>query len=131
MMKAFNVGIKALIVREGKILLVRRAGDYQYWDVPGGRIDDDESIEATLDRELREELPNIESYDNQGIIDAYRLHKDIKPDLSLALVFYRIEATFTGGEPELSVEHSEYRWVDLAEAVEMADVVCRTAIAKV
>jgi 8-oxo-dGTP diphosphatase len=130
-MKKFNVGIKALIVRDDKILLVRRVDTPPFWDVPGGRIDDNEAIEETLDRELHEELPNIESYQVHGIVDASRLHKDIKPGLSLVLVFYSVTAEFRGGEPELSSEHDEYKWLTKTEALEAANITCRAAIEKV
>ena len=130
-MKHFNVGIKALIVRDNKVLLVKRIDDPPYWEVPGGRIDDDEAIEQTLERELHEELPNIESYTVHGIVGAFRLHKDIKPDLSLFLVFYKVTASFTGGEPELSEEHNEFTWATKADALRIANITCQAAIEKV
>lgn len=129
-MKQFNVGIKALIIKDDKVLMVKHVEGRDYWEVPGGRIDDDESIEQTLDRELHEELPNIKSYEVHGIVDAFRLQKDIKPDLSLFLVFYKVTATFEG-EPSLSFEHNEYKWATKAEALKLADVICQTAIEKV
>jgi predicted NUDIX family NTP pyrophosphohydrolase len=58
-MKQFNVGIKGVVRRQdGAVLLLRKNQDDAFWDVPGGRIDGDESIEQTLNRELAEELPN-------------------------------------------------------------------------
>jgi 8-oxo-dGTP pyrophosphatase MutT (NUDIX family) len=55
-MKKFYVGCKGLIRDKGRgILLLHReykSGDF--WDVPGGRIDEDEDIEQTLIRELNE-----------------------------------------------------------------------------
>jgi ADP-ribose pyrophosphatase YjhB (NUDIX family) len=48
----------AIIVRGSRVLLVRRARPpYKgTWDVPGGFLEADESAEAALRRELREEL---------------------------------------------------------------------------
>lgn len=61
-MKTFYVGIKGVIVNDGKVLMLRAnaaLGRRDIWEIPGGRIDDEENIEQTLRRELQEELPNI------------------------------------------------------------------------
>ena len=46
--------VKALIEKDGKIFIVR-ASD-RNWELPGGKIDNDDSVEDTLRRELKEEL---------------------------------------------------------------------------
>jgi ADP-ribose pyrophosphatase YjhB (NUDIX family) len=50
--------VAAIIVDKGKILLVKRdhAPKKGYWDLPGGFVTYNESIEAALAREIREEL---------------------------------------------------------------------------
>jgi ADP-ribose pyrophosphatase YjhB (NUDIX family) len=59
-MKTFYVGVKGLIINDGKVLLVRgETTGRDFWDTPGGRMDDDETITQTLDRELREEHTHI------------------------------------------------------------------------
>lgn len=45
--------VRALVVRDGAILLVSNTGDY--WYTPGGRIEHGESAQDALLRELREE----------------------------------------------------------------------------
>jgi len=52
---AFKVRSAALIVRDGRVLLNRLRGD-DVWMLPGGTGEFGESAEATLRRELREEL---------------------------------------------------------------------------
>jgi len=116
--KLFNVGIKAVIVDNNKVLLLKH--DAGFWDVPGGRMDADESIEETLNRELREELPNIKSFKVQNIVSATRIHKDIKPDVSLVLIFFRVTATFSG-EPQISDEHVDYAWATKEEALKLVN----------
>lgn len=98
--------------------------------MPGGRIDDDESIEQALHRELREELPNISSIVLEEVLDAQRLHKDLEDDLSLVLVFYKVTADFDG-EPELSDEHVAYRWCNKEEAKDLVEPMLRRAIESV
>ena len=50
----FQIGIKAIIRNdENQILLLKNK---DYWDIPGGRIDQGEDIETTLLRELNEEM---------------------------------------------------------------------------
>lgn len=50
----FHLGVKALIPNhQGKILLLQREG--KGWDIPGGRIHKNESLEAALKREVFEE----------------------------------------------------------------------------
>lgn len=113
--KLFNVGIKAIIKRENKFLIVHNTKDF--WEVPGGRMDGDETIEETLRRELQEELPNVTNVQVHEIIDAVRVHKDIKENVSLVLIFFHVSVDFNGGEPQLSHEHDEYRWLPKDEAV--------------
>jgi ADP-ribose pyrophosphatase YjhB (NUDIX family) len=47
----------ALVVRDGRVLLVRRSREpfLDWWDVPGGYLDYDEHPEEAARRELREE----------------------------------------------------------------------------
>ena len=51
--------LAGVIEREGRFLLTRRLKDTHlegYWEFPGGKCEPDESHEACLVRELREEL---------------------------------------------------------------------------
>lgn len=58
--QTFQVAIKALIHNDkGQILMVHIpewSGNASHWDLPGGRIDTNESFKDTLVRELKEEL---------------------------------------------------------------------------
>ena len=54
----FEVSLKAAIVHERRLLLLKEA-DTGYWELPGGRIDVGEerlAHDAILAREIREEL---------------------------------------------------------------------------
>ena len=58
--RLFQIGIKGIITNEkGQILLLyvgKWGGNEGHWDVPGGRMDDGETFEQTLARELKEEI---------------------------------------------------------------------------
>jgi 8-oxo-dGTP pyrophosphatase MutT (NUDIX family) len=51
---------KAVIVKDGRFLLVRKSLDDPYnpgkWELPGGRLKEDESLDDALKREVREEV---------------------------------------------------------------------------
>lgn len=123
--KLFNVGIKAIILNDNKVLILKNTKGR--WEVPGGRIDKTESIEQTLKRELSEELPNIKNVDIHEVLNAFRLSKDIKENVSLVLVFYRVTARFDGA-PNLSHEHTEYKWAEKDEALKLVQESSRRAI---
>ncbi|MBW5447238.1 NUDIX domain-containing protein [Cohnella sp. CFH 77786] len=53
----YSIGVGALVVRDDKVLLVRRAQNpgKGYWTNPGGYIEQTEPIRETIRREVREE----------------------------------------------------------------------------
>lgn len=53
----YSVGVGALVVKEDKVLLVRRAQEpgRGYWTNPGGYIEQHELIAETIQREVKEE----------------------------------------------------------------------------
>lgn len=52
-----NVGVAAIIIEDGAILLTQRGGSFRprLWDLPGGFVEYDEDIRDALVRETREE----------------------------------------------------------------------------
>ena len=57
--KLFQVTLKALISRGGKLLILKDRGQAKKWDLPGGRIEGKDMplpMHEALRRELREEL---------------------------------------------------------------------------
>lgn len=118
--KLFNVGIKAVITNGDKVLLLKNAKrEHDPWEFPGGRMDADETIEQTLQRELSEELPNIKDIRIGHILGAKRIHRDIKPSVSLVLLFYKVKADIDG-DVQLSDEHTEYKWATVDELLDLA-----------
>ena len=55
----FKIAVSAFIVKDGRILLLKRKEDEMFlpgvWEVPGGGVDQDETIEQAVVRETKEE----------------------------------------------------------------------------
>jgi ADP-ribose pyrophosphatase YjhB (NUDIX family) len=53
----YNIGVGGAVVRDGRLLMVRRASRHGRgnWQLPGGFIEPDETIEQGVIREVREE----------------------------------------------------------------------------
>lgn len=123
----FNVGVKAAILKENKILIVKHATK-DFWDVPGGRIDDSESIHDTLARELAEELPGSKLSDIGQAICAYRVPNLVFDDgAGLVLIVYKVDIEL----PEsiaLSSEHKDAKWVTFDEALEIGSHIVKETV---
>lgn len=114
-MKKFYVGVKAIIVdRDKGILLLKHAKGF--WDVPGGRIDENETIQQTLAREISEELPGAKLEHIKKLESAFRLQKDIDEDVSLVLLYHTVNVVLPS-QIVLSDEHTEYLWVNDIRAI--------------
>ena len=120
MIKDCHIGIKGIIrVGDACLVLQKGSGNDAYWDVPGGRIDDNEALEETLTRELREELPGIKEFSIGEVVGAYRLPKNIVDNRGLVFIFYKVDAE--SFDVVLSNEHDGYRWVTKETVSELLD----------
>lgn len=116
MPKTFYVGVKGVVFQNNKVLLLRCSKserDTTYWDFPGGRIEDGESITDTLRRELLEEIPTIKDIEIQNLLGAYQLPHPLPNGQGLMLLFYRVHARIA--EVHLSEEHNGFHWVSIDE----------------
>ena len=105
-----EVSLKAVIVRDGRILLLARhshRGDL-FWDLPGGRLQKGESLERGLERELFDEIGYRGSVSLDEIV-TLGLWDD--PDYDgppKLLAYYRMEIDCT--PLTLSEEHAGAAW---------------------
>jgi 8-oxo-dGTP diphosphatase len=114
MLKEFYVGVKGVICRKEQVLLLKRdLGSHYYWDLPGGRVNEGESLEETLSRELKEELPSIGAFLIKQPLGFFRISKDLEDGKGLLLLFYQVQAQ--PFEVTLSLEHTEYRWLNASQ----------------
>ncbi len=109
------VAAKAVIVKDGKILVVReakshssntKAGQYQ---VVGGRINADEKFDDGLDREVMEET-GLKVRQRQPIFLGEWWPEVNGKKLHIVAMFIICDAE--AGEINLSEEHDGYKWVD-------------------
>ncbi len=132
-MKTFYVGVKGVIVQNSKVLLVRSNPNHENsgdrWEMPGGRMDNNESIEQTLRRELSEELLNIADIKIDKLLGVHRVHKDVSGEISLVLIYYKVTAKFDS-EPKLSIEHTEYKWADKTSILQLVPDASQVSILK-
>ncbi len=114
-----RVGVKALIVRRGRVLLLKRAPhSLPYpglWDLPGGGCEKGEPIRETLVREVFEETGlHVRPRAPVDVVDLrWKLPRE-REQLGVSIVFL---CSITGGlrPPRLSSEHTEFAWVGRAE----------------
>lgn len=107
-MKIVNVSAAA-IVQDNKVLATRRGyGAYKdWWEFPGGKLEDGESPEAALIREIREEL-NVE-------ISVGKLLRTVEYDYpGFHLVMHCFLCSISSGVLTLN-EHEDARWLSVSE----------------
>lgn len=101
-----KLAVRALIVHEGKFLLVKHHGS-EYYALPGGKLDADENLKSGLVRELQEELGISAEIGALKYIQEFRY-----PDGGYSLEFF-----FSVSNPEafLDISGGTHADVELAE----------------
>lgn len=113
----FHIAIKAVIVKDGKALVLKETSRYSGYDLPGGKIDENESIDEALKRELHEEL-GLKEFKMGDLVHVYERTDYKKEGISLMLIFYKVTAAEF--KITLSEEHTEYKWISRREVEDMA-----------
>jgi 8-oxo-dGTP pyrophosphatase MutT (NUDIX family) len=110
--ESFDIGVKALIVKDGHLLLLKRR-DHGVWEMPGGRINRGETIENALLRELSEELPGGRALQVSRIVHAQQTDFTLPNGNHLMLLFFEVIGRIPQ-EVALSPEHEDSTWVSAA-----------------
>ena len=117
MKRDFAVAVKAVIVKEGKVLVLSRSQDemdgsymnsHQKWDLPGGGLHFYEHSQDGLRREIKEET-NLEVFVGEPI----SLFDVIKNHIHLCIFTY--VCRWKAGEVALSEEHEAFYWMTKEE----------------
>jgi len=118
-MNRFNnviFGQKAFVVKGNKVLIMKRmdADVFSgYWDVPGGKLESEDTLFEGIAREIKEES-------GLGLTKILLMMSTSKFTGSMGdhpIIFRNIYLCLAEGEVKLSHEHSEYLWVDSEELV--------------
>ena len=106
--RGYNVGVGGAVVRDGKLLMVRRASSYGRgnWQIPGGFIERDETLEQAVIREVEEEA-GVKSI-VRGVL-GLRSRTD---EYNSTYVVFLLD--YVSGEPEPDgIETDRARWIGL------------------
>lgn len=99
MSERFPVSVKGVVVRDGRVLLLRNERDE--WELPGGKLDHGEDPETCVVREIAEEVGWTVTCG--PILDAW-LYR-IRDGVEVLVVTYGCHAR-TDADPVLSDEHN-------------------------
>jgi 8-oxo-dGTP pyrophosphatase MutT (NUDIX family) len=100
----FPISVKGVVVRKGAVLLLKNRRDE--WDLPGGRLEPDETPEGCVARETKEEtqlLVTVGSILASGVVCIKTTRKVV------FVVIYGCHPS-DRGEPVLSAEHVSCGW---------------------
>ncbi len=109
------VGVGAVIVEDGRVLLVRRGSEplKGHWTLPGGVLEVGETLAAGVAREVREETGlEVEPIELIEILD--RIHREgerVRYHYVIADYLCRV----MGGELRAASDADAVRWVERAE----------------
>lgn len=116
-MKKLYVGMGAALEKDGKYLILKRSDSKDFapnaWEVVTGRIEEDESPEDGILREILEETglrAEIVMPVETGFF--YRGGKEFP------MVFISYWCKYKEGDVRLNWEHSEFKWTSIEEALE-------------
>ncbi len=115
------VATKAIIVRDGKVLLLQESSAYAdgtnagKWDLPGGRLSPDEPFREALLREVQEET-------GLDVVVGKCVHVDewwpqVRGEQWHVVGMFFV-CTAQSGDVVLSQDHGACRWVPLAETAQ-------------
>lgn len=105
-----QIAVGAIVVKDGRLLMVQRAHDpgAGLWSLPGGRVEHGEYLAAALRREVSEETGlEVEVRDLVGILE-------VVGDPHYVILDYFAEVTGKG-DPAPADDVSDARWVPLDE----------------
>ncbi|MBI5003002.1 NUDIX domain-containing protein [Candidatus Woesearchaeota archaeon] len=105
-----QIGVKAIIEKDNKILLLKRSEKYEHlsdcWDIPGGRINFGEEPEEGLRREIKEET-GLQLKEIKQILDASTVFKNEERHIVRITYLCTVEE----GVANFSHEHTHIEWI--------------------
>ncbi len=109
----FRTAAKAFIVQDKKVLLLKRRPNDSHkpeeWDIPGGRVEEDENPYTAVEREAEEEA-HI-TIDVIAPIEVQHFTRDDGQRIAMTIFLCSTKDTTI----TLSEEHTEYRWQSIED----------------
>lgn len=110
-----RIAMKAVIVKDGKVLILREAATYGdgtqrgRYHMPGGRVESGEPIEDALRREVREETGLEVNIEYPIYVGEWR---PVIRDVPHQIVGVFSVCTPKTDKITLSTEHDDFQWID-------------------
>jgi ADP-ribose pyrophosphatase len=116
-----RVGVGAVVLREGRILLVRRGVEPArgLWAIPGGGLQLGETLQEGAEREILEET-GIVIRAGEPVFTCDSLQRDEEGRLRFHYVIVDMSADYVNGDVKGADDALEARWVAPAEIRELA-----------
>ncbi|MGB9740141.1 MAG: NUDIX hydrolase [Candidatus Bathyarchaeia archaeon] len=110
------VGIGAVIIKDGKILLEKRKNEpgRGKWSIPGGLVELGESVTQTVVREVSEET-GLEVCEPELIDVVDNVIRDDNGEIKYHFVIIDFFVKIKSGTPKASSDAEELHWVPLGE----------------
>ena len=128
--RGYNLGVGGAVVRDNRLLLVRRASrrGRGNWQVPGGFVEPDETIERAVVREVREEAGVTGEV--QGVIG---LRNRCDPDIGNSLYIVLLMKPLSGEpQPDMEeVDRAEYLTLEQIERLDQVPPINREIASRV
>ncbi len=115
-----RIGVGAVVIREGRVLLVRRGGPpaQGLWAIPGGGLELGETLRQGAERELLEET-GITIRAGEQVYTGETMERDADGRIRFHYVIIDFAAEYVGGEVNGSDDASEARWIAPAELADL------------
>jgi 8-oxo-dGTP diphosphatase len=110
------VGIGAVIIQNGKIVLIKRGNEPSKgkWTIPGGLVELGESLEAAVIRETKEEVClDVDNPSLLGVVDNVDLDEQGKIKYHYVIIDYIVH--IKAGNIQAASDAEELRWVPFDE----------------
>lgn len=111
-----RVGVGAIVIKEGKILLVKRAAppNKNLWAIPGGMLELGETLQEGAEREIYEET-NIRIRAGKPIFTFDLLERDNDGRVYFHFLIVDLEAEYVAGEIKAASDALAVCWADPEE----------------